>query len=347
MELVNSSPLPAQLDVTIAGDDRDVRRGLLVAKATFEVEKGGATRLVLEDPFPIATEDEETELGVLPCDISVRDGDELEVSLLGKAHAWNGRPVSSMTVEMTIGALRWALLVTGDRFWVGDGASATISESALFSTMPLTWERAYGGTKDVQLDPHTLIEIPDARNPIGRGFDPTSMARGLAAALGVPEGYPRWETLRPLPNIEHPAVAIRKFADAPLPICWVPRPLGLTRPRHLDRILAGDASLELDPRPFRCIDALVLNAVPRDQSVCVRGVTPSGEWSFTFPNLRVNADYCIGSRRGTREMMATRLVLLPEQSRFFIVYQKTFFARIGEDDERSFRLRLAGGDERG
>lgn len=342
MELVNSTPLPSELRLSSGGDDRDLRQGLLLVKATFEVDRGRLC-LVDDDPVPILDEDLETELGVLPLDVLPREGPEVELSVLARAYAPDGRPTSAMTVEMTVGTLRWTLSVTGDRYWSGEGRRASISAPVPFTTMPITWARAFGGTADVELDPHTFVEIPDTRNPLGRGFDPGPMARALAQHLGVPSGYPRWDPARPLPNVEHPRLAVRAFDDSPLPFCWAPRPLGQTRPRYADHILAGDTTAELDEpmRLFRCMDAQILPSVPFGAPIELRGVTPSGVWGFELPRLEIVADYVIGERTGSRTIQPNRIVLLPDESRFYLAYQKTFFARVTEHEERSMRLRMA------
>lgn len=75
-------------------------------------------------------------------------------------------------VEASVGKLRKRLIVHGDRYWNGQ----TPSEPAVFESMPLTWNRAFGGP-----------ELPE--NPLGKGFGGKNQSLSDV----------RW-----LPNIEDP-----------------------------------------------------------------------------------------------------------------------------------------------
>lgn len=341
MELINQTPLTAALHVSMLDEERDVRQGLLVAKATFEVGGGGGVRPA-PDPLPVLEEDEETDLGVLPTDTHVRQGSELEVMLLGAAYAPRGRPLGHMQVELEIGERVWSLDVSGDRHWVGTGSGARPTEPVPFARMPLTWERAFGGSTDVWLDPHSVIEVMAPSNPLGRGFDPEPHARGLATHLGVPDGFPRWEPLRPLPNLEHPAHRVTAYSDQPDPCCWAPRPVIMLRreePRGLPEEIIERGVSDLHRGFYRSAREMVLPAAPLGARVRVSGVRPTGDWGFAIPPGEVFADYVLGDRTGTKPLVPQMLVLLPEQSRFYVVYRMDFRMRVRERDERSFRLR--------
>jgi hypothetical protein len=343
MELVNQTPLPVSLTVTKDAQRPGVKMGLLVAKATFAVDARGAITLVAADPFPVENDDVPTELGLMPRDTIMRAGTELEVLLLGAAYA--PRPVTEMTVSLAIADRANHLAVTGDRYWTGAGPGARPSEPAPFTRMPLTWERAFGGSADVALDAHTVIEVCEPRNPFGRGFDPEPMARGLAAEMGVPAGYPRYEQLRALPNVEHPRERVTAFDDRPEPHCWAPRPVTMIRPAGDDEALrrvAAAAREAPSPRFYRTTREMILAAAPLGAPVRVAGVLPSGrDFVFALPNMTVFADYVLGKHGGTKTLVPQVLVLLPEQARFYIVFRMDFLMKAQEDDARSLRLRLA------
>jgi len=72
-------------------------------------------------------------------------------------------------------------------------------------------------------------------------------------------------------------------------------------------------------------------------------MSPHGELSFSIPPLRVIADYVLGNRVGTRELVPQLMVLLPEQMRFYIVYRASFTLETTAGMERSFRLRTTHG----
>lgn len=122
-----------------------------------------------------------------------------DVALAGTCHPASDQPVSSCRVTVQVGATSRSLLVTGDRWWGPDG----MTDPVPFQTMPLTWDRAFGGR-----------DCPD--NPVGCGDQPIEDGNGRRV----------W----PLPNIEYPQQAVRSTSDrpspaglAPIPAAWEPR----------------------------------------------------------------------------------------------------------------------------
>src|SRR6476646_2501013 len=64
-----------------------------------------------------------------------------DVILIGSAWAPGGRPVTRMQVGMSVAGRQKMIVVTGDRVWRGGQPS----EPAPFESIPLVWERAFGG----------------------------------------------------------------------------------------------------------------------------------------------------------------------------------------------------------
>lgn len=329
MDLINQTLVPALVKVALApGDDPTHRQGLLVAKATFRVHGDGSVELD-DDPLPVLEADEETDVGVLPRDLVLRRGPSCDLALLGHAMAPGRRTTRAMEVELLVGDVHRRLRVTGDRFWLPDG---TPSEPEPFLRMPLSWDRSFGGRTDVWLDPSAPIEVTEPTNPRGRGFDPAPQAVGLGETLGAPEGYPRWDRTRRLPNIEDPAQAVRRPDDRPTPAGWAPLPVDL---------------LALSPSApsVRVTASMVLPEAPLGLPVRVRGVRPGGDWAFVLPPLAVHADFHVADRRGSRALVPQALLLLPDESRVAITYRLDFQTRLAASDERSLRLRLENHEE--
>lgn len=339
MDFVNTTPLPADLSVTDVAEG--LREGMLVAKATFRVEPGGAV-LERDEPDPIRFEDEETELGLLPRDNLPRRGRELEVMVLGRAHAPTGRKVERMLVSLRVGEHQRSLLVTGDRVWLD---RQRCSAPQPFDAMPLTWARAFGGSVLVEVDREAFVDIPYPRNPAGRGFDARPSIDALAKQWKVPAGYPRWDQARPLPNVEDPGAPITAWADEPTPAGFAPLPLSSAL--HAERAVAVEAqplAMTVDERAFfRAPPALVLPLPPRGAPVALDGMTKDQRLAFALPELAVWADYVVGDYRGSRPLAPQALLLLPETRRFTLVYRLHFNLphRLGE--ERSMRLRTSEG----
>jgi len=196
-------------------DERGVDTLYPVLKATFLI-RDGSSLAVAEKQRPVVMKDEyEGEPGAS----SLRYSSEAhllkpgtDVLLVGQAHAPRGRPVDSALVSVKVGALRQVLRVFGERHWKGGLFSPTPSSPEPFRTMPLIWERAFGGiyeTAKGQLQ-------GEARNPVGQGF------RGKRSASEMID--------RALPNIEDPLRLIGSIGDAPSPVgvgalapSWEPR----------------------------------------------------------------------------------------------------------------------------
>ena len=118
-----------------------------------------------------------------------------EVVVIGDAVAPGARPVTQMAVEISVGPVRKALAVFGDRHWELTDDGPVFTTPAPFERMPVVWERAFGGPGF-------------AENPAGAGF-------GARAALA--EGRPAR-----LPNIEDPASPILSVEHTPRPVGFAP-----------------------------------------------------------------------------------------------------------------------------
>lgn len=178
-----------------------------------------------------------------------------DVVLDGLVHAPGGAPAFSCTVSLQVNETKQALVVVGDRVarYV-QGGVPRFSEPVPFTTMPLRYERAYGGT-DVYSDPKCPSPYP--RNPLGRGFVVRNTARSVDGLA--------------LPNIEDPAALLapatlcledyRNWENRPMPVglgwfprTWLPRAL-------LAGIMPGDRAVE---QQLRRAYAELLSGAERD-----------------------------------------------------------------------------------
>jgi hypothetical protein len=347
VELVNKTPLAAGLTVTeLQGEPH--RRGILTAKATFRVAADGRLEWETDNPFPLFDHDQETDLGLLPRDDLPKYDPTFEVMLLGAAYAPGGSPVERTRVALRVGEERRELSVSGDREWVEDGDGWRISEPEPFVRMPLTYDRAYGGTCEVFVDRESAVTVSEPFNPAGRGFDPEPAARTLAEQLAAPEGYPEFDRTRRLPNVEDPDALIGRWEDAPRPVCWTAVPLHYAAHGLRSLAVPEDGKVpevvELEEGLFhRAHSDWVIPHPPPGAPVVLEGGRPEGEWDLELPLVRVLADYRVEDRTGTRELVPQMLVLLPEEGRLYLVYRLLFTLGFEPETERSWRLRLERG----
>jgi hypothetical protein len=205
--LVNATPF-AVLDVPVL--DRIGREVVIVvAKATFEVVGHG--RLVLADEqVPVRTSDvlrdesNPRSSARYPSDICVEKVGT-DVVVVGDAVARQPSLFVDVVIRArdTIAPIR----MNGPREYYRGMLEVGVSASVPFETMPIEYERAYGGV----LDDLSAVEF---RNPSGVGF-----ARSAADLVG-----------KPAPQLERPGVPYRTAKDRHPPVgCgallphWSPR----------------------------------------------------------------------------------------------------------------------------
>ncbi len=349
MDLTNRTPLPAALSVTELSPELP-RVGFLAAKATYTWDATGRLELDAQTPFGMLDEDEPTELGLLPRDNLPRQDEAFEVILLGAAYPPKGATATWCGAALTVGTVRRDLLILGDREWLpidGPITERRVTEPQPFDRMPLTWERAFGGSSKVLLDPDAEVRVSHGLNPLGTGFDPAPGARILGQRVGAPPSYPRIDRRRRLPNVESPTDRVANWGSDPRPAGWSTIPLD--SPMH-GRRLADSGAMQRQPGPswphpevlFRAHPDWILPLPESGAPIVLDGLTPGGRVALTLPRLRVVADWVIGHESGTLELRPHTLVLLPEQSRLYLVY-RIHFNLAGPGTERAFRLRTADG----
>jgi len=345
VDLQNATPLAAELNIG-APLPSGRRRGMIVTKATFRYDASGNAQLDAESPYPMFRKDEETPLGLLPRDDLPRLDTVFEVALLGSARATQGR-VEHLRVAMTVGTRRREIDVFGERRFVGDGPSAAISRPQPFTAMPLSWSRAFGGKRDVEVDEDSPVAVSFADNPLGIGFDPALEAKKLDDFLGCPPGYPRFDPSRTLPNLERPEQRIDAWADAPEPVSWAPLPLdlGLHSKRSYRLIEEPGSPLRaelVEARFHRAHPDWVLAEPPAAGTpIVLENIAGEGRLQLQLPALEVHFDYVLGARSGSKQLRPQMLVLLPDERRFYLVHRLPFEVEEPDGSERSARIRIA------
>lgn len=187
-----------------------------------------------------------------------------DIYISGRAWAPRGRPVKEMQVAVRIGPCKKALHVVGERVWARGVLSLQPSEPLPFESMPLVYERSFGGATE-------------PRNPVGRGLHGSSKA-----ALE-----------QPLPNLEDPLQRIAHFTEkvpptglGPVARSWQPRlawagtydsawvekraPLW---PTDFDRRFFLAAAPELTASPW----------LTGGEPVTLSGLSPDGPLAFPLP----------------------------------------------------------------
>ena len=260
-----------------------------------------------------------------------------DVVLLGTAYAPGGKAVKGMEVSLRVGRVQKKLRVMGDRRWRFGSFSMlpTPSDPEPFTTMPLTYDRAFGG-----IDAASAAWYPE--NPTGRGFIGAKTKEAIHDRL--------------LPNIEDAAAPVTSWDSRPkLPagfdFCgrgWLPRRkhAGTYDEKH-EKERAPKLPLDFSYALFNGAhpDLQVEGYLKGDEEVELRGVTPEGVVRFRLPGIRPKitvARWAVDPMRWIEEKMAAgqsvtldqapvteeqatpvldTLVLLPDEGIFYEVFR--------------------------
>lgn len=320
MKLVNATPYPARLLRTVVDDHRLF--GAVVVRISHDIVDG-RLRPSDEQRWLVSAGAWDGPWGPMPADIPpVRGG--VDVMIFGSARAPGGRPAPRIDVVAEIGS-RWRARITawGERRWKRSLGGLVASEPEPLSEVPLTLERAYGGS-----DEWDGITVPFTDNPAGRGFH-----------LEEPRAHGK-----PLPNLEDPHAPISRWDDRPEPVGTVTcaQNFGPRARRGLELADDKQSIRRVLPRFFNdAFPGMVApSAVARDH-VIVRGVRGDGPLEFTLPDDPLRVDVRIGDDGGVRTPTIDQIGVEPDTRRVFLAYRYAFRYVMTPHERRSCRLSLA------
>jgi hypothetical protein len=236
-----------------------------------------------------------------------------DVVVVGAAHAPGGKPAPSFGVSFAVGRLRKVVHVHGERVWVGGPAGMSPSPPVPAASVPLLWERAFGGQEE--LGGGTVLSEPS--NPVGTGFRGKRAARELDGT--------------PLPNLEHPAHPLRSPSDRPPPCgvgfvapSWQPRAAHAgTYDEAWQKRRAPYLPADFDPR--------FLQAAPADQiypgflqggePVELLNLSPAGPLKFALPVCEPAVEVEVAGAEVRPRLAIETLLLEPDQGRFSLLWR--------------------------
>jgi hypothetical protein len=324
LQVKNATPFAAAL--MLLPDRHGVDTVFTVVKGTFSLTPGMA---VADQQVPIAPLDKHrgdparTSIAS-PSDVSLGKAGT-DVLLAGSAVAPHARPTWHMHVSLAVGPVAKTVRVSGDRVWKQGAAGASVEWVAPFESMPLIWERAYGGSDETSKGP-----TAEPRNPIGTGFRARDSAKPITGL--------------PLPNLEDPAAPVSSWSDAPPPAAfgpvaahWEPRKsYAGTYDEAWQRSRAPYLPDDFDVR--FCQVAPPGLTTPRHLSggevVDVRGVTPSGELRFVLPAIRIRATYRLDGTEQARDAALDTVLIDADAERLVLVWRAALTC-----DKKALRVR--------
>jgi hypothetical protein len=313
----NTTGMLAELNVVTDKEGRD--HCLVVAKGTFTIEKDGTSRLADEQQaFAFA----DTHYGD-PAQTSIKYESDFapfkpraDIIVNGLAFAPRRKPATEVLVGLQFGNVKKIIRVTGDRHWDKGVAGLRPSDAQMFVTMPVIYERAFGGSDHTH--PNPSHHGSDLRNPLGVGFRKNSDPRAILDT--------------PLPNLEDPANAIRVWNERPAPMGfgvvgrgWQPRIkyAGTYDERWLDErfpILPED----FDTQYFLCAPADQQVPSLRDGDIIrCANMAPDPIVSFSVPKADLPITFRFRDKDVGVQPTLDTIIVEPDKYRFIANWRAT------------------------
>lgn len=301
--------IPFEAGITVFPDQQGVDSLIVSIKATFLLN--GKVDIAAEQSPLIYADEYWGE----PGQSSLKLASEMhllkpatDIVLLGHAQAPNRRSVHQLNVTLMVGNLKKIVRIFGDRQWMSSRPTAPMP----FETMPLIYERAFGGLH--QIDDEVLFE---PRNPVGKGF----AGKRKNAEL---------EKL-PLPNIEDPHHLLSSPGDRPAPAgfgyiapSWAPRKLYAgTYDEKWQKHRAPYLPDDFNPRFFNAAHPELVYPVflQGGEPVQVVNASPYGPLGFTLPVCRMEAVVNIAGKKEKPPLNLETLLIEPDQLRFSMLWR--------------------------
>lgn len=307
-ELNNKTPYAA--DRAWVQDKDGRKHWIVVVRGTFDILPDGTTTVAQEqlppNAAPVYSGDEGRSSLLYEADlVAAKPGTDVVVN--GSAHAPHGRATTACSVRLKIADRDKVLEVVGDRTYARALTGQVSPSSAVpFVTMPITYERAYGGYDDEDADPskHTLF----APNPIGIGVHKGALLLGkVAPNIALPSGGGKVAAgFGAVASHWHPRSTFAGTYDG----AWI---------ENRKPLLPQD----WDPRVLLCApaDQQFIPHLNGGEIIELHGMTPSGAMRVTIPRADLTFKTRVrGSDKRTRGSLVS-VVVEPDAQRVLVAWQ--------------------------
>lgn len=314
LQLKNSSPFAASM--TLFPNEKGIDHLYVIIKGTFVLQDGIG---IAEQQLPISMADE---YWGEPGKSSLKLASEChltkprtDILMTGNACAPDKRPVRALDVMLRVANKAKTARVVGDRYWDSGLMGLAPSDPLPFESMPLVYERAYGGFHDVNGDQQKVLS--EARNPVGRGF---KGKRGKNDFKGAA-----------LPNIEDPRQMISSPGDEVLPVCfgpvassWAPRRLYAgTYDEAWQKKQAPYLPADFDTRFFNTAhpDLICDGFLQGGEPVCISNMSERGPLQFNLPICELSLKIRVAGKTETPGLNLETVLFEPNQGRISMTWR--------------------------
>jgi hypothetical protein len=241
-----------------------------------------------------------------------RPGTDIYVS--GQAWAPRGKPVPEMLAAVKVGPYQKGLRVFGTRVWYRGALGLKASAPRPFESMPLRYERSFGGAaRGIGDDPPEY----EPRNPVGMGL----------------YGSAKESFEQPLPNLEDPFHLMSSPTEhvppagfGPIARSWQPR-LGFAG-TYDEAWVERRAPLwpsDFDPRFFNAAASglVASSGLKGGEPVILAGLSPDGQIAFPLPRYRLMAKSIFRHRVDRRALVLDAVHIEPDDSTLTLFWRAT------------------------
>lgn len=309
-ELVNRTKLLA--DRSFARDKDGSEVLIVVVKGTFDLEGSLIDAQAPIHRSPIHRGDPATSSLLYETDHCLRKS-ATDVLVHGMARAIRGEPTVAMEVGLRLGPLSKRLAIVGDRRWSTPTdprgkAPPVLSDATAFVTMPIVWERAFGGQDG---------ETSDSRNPCGTGYSASisTLAGKVAPNILAPGGL----VLEPT---DHPA----PVGLGPIPRSWQPRlAFAGTHDAKWEQERMPLVPADYDPRFEQCAptDQQVPGHLKGGETFELTGMSESGVIRGGLPARRLSLKTKMGGVWVPHTPKIHTVVLEPDERRVIVTWHSS------------------------
>ena len=318
MELINAARMIA--DYTMATDKDGREWVVVVAKGTYGIpDHPDREPVPLKEQVPLITRDLFTgEPGfsapLYEIDFALRKP-RCDVLFNGSCYAPGGKPTTKVLVGIRVGLLTKSFNVVGNRVWRSSMLHVGSSSPEPFTTMPLSYNNAYGGVDKPNEEPKNHKWYP--LNHVGLGYHPKAHA-GM-----------------PLPNTEEIGDAVSCPDGSYKPMAF--GPLGRSWQQRIKWAGTYNQKWRDDTFPFLPddFDERYFQCAPEDQQmgylnggeeVVMINLTPQGRTTFRLPANFWLPLLFFFRKGGVAEVSAVvdTVLLEPDAGRFVLVWRASF-----------------------
>lgn len=314
LQLKNNTPFEAS--IALFPNEKGIDSIYAMIKATFSI---GSTLSVAPEQTPVATADV---YWGKPLTSSLKQASEFhlikpttDIIMVGAACAPDQTPVRTLDVTLSVGKYQKTVKVFGDRRWISGSSGLKISKPAPFETMPLIYERAFGGTFEHKYKKNQVLSEP--RNPVGVGF------------LGKRTTSQMKDTA--LPNVEDPAKLIKKPGDHPPPAgfsfiapSWEPRvQYAGTYDDKWTTHRAPYLPDDFDPRFFNSASNELISDTYLEggEPVFISNMSGDGPLTFKLPIVTFNLGISIEGKEQNPQINLETICLSPNEKELTMLWR--------------------------